>query len=228
FVGNRMLESYLRETEALLLEGASPSQIDRAVEQFGMAMGPCRMMDLAGVDVVAKVVSERARNGDLPADPDYRIVTRHLAELGRFGQKSGEGFYRYDGRTFVDDIDARSLVQSLARRRGILPRDAIEDAEIVERCILPLINEGFQILYEGVASRASDIDVVWLSGYGFPEKNGGPMYYADRILGRARLMERLQHYAASSGNQWGYWTPTDALTVSRTEIDGETVVAEER
>lgn len=206
FIGNRMLEPYLREVESLLLEGASPSQIDKALEGFGMAMGPCRMMDLAGVDVVAKVVEERAKEGNLPADPRYRIVSRHLASVGRLGQKSGEGFYRYEGRAFKDDIDAQSLVQSLAARSGVHQRDDISTEEIVERCMLPLINEGYRILEEGIASQASDIDVVWLTGYGFPSALGGPIYYGGR-LGNSHLLGRLEHYASRLGNRWNYWTP---------------------
>ncbi len=206
FIGNRMLEPYLREVESLLLEGASPAQIDRAIEGFGMAMGPCRMMDLAGMDVVAKVVEERAKEGRLPADPLYRIVSRHLASVGRLGQKSGEGFYRYEGRTAADDIDAHSLVQSMAARHGVEQRQDITSGEIVERCMLPLINEGYRILEEGIASQASDIDVVWLTGYGFPQALGGPMYHGERV-GPARLLERLSHYAGSRGNTWNYWTP---------------------
>ncbi|MGH8436100.1 MAG: 3-hydroxyacyl-CoA dehydrogenase NAD-binding domain-containing protein [Pseudomonas sp.] len=210
FIGNRMLEPYLREVEALLLEGAAPSQIDHALEQFGMAMGPCRMMDLAGVDVVAKVVEERAKEGKLPEDSSYRIVSRQLASIGRYGQKSGEGFYRYEGRDVVDNVDARSLVQSLAARYGVKQRQDISSEEILERCMLPLINEGHRILEEGIASQPSDIDVVWLTGYGFPQALGGPMYYGDR-LGSAHLLERLSHYGKSRGNAWNYWTPAAAL-----------------
>lgn len=210
FIGNRMLEPYLREVESLLLEGASPSQIDRAIEGFGMAMGPCRMMDLAGVDVVAKVVEERAKEGSLPEDPLYRVVSRHLASVGRYGQKSGEGFYRYDGRLAVEDVDAHSLVQSMAARHGVKQRQDISSDEIVERCMLPLINEGYRILEEGIASRASDIDVVWLTGYGFPNGRGGPMYYGER-LGSAHMLERLSHYGKSRGNAWNYWTPAVML-----------------
>jgi len=210
FIGNRMLEPYLREVESLLLEGASPSQIDRAIEGFGMAMGPCRMMDLAGVDVVAKVVEEQAKEGRLPADPQYRIVSRYLASMERHGQKSGEGFYRYEGRSAIDDMDACSLVQSIAARHGVQPRQAISSEEIVERCMLPLINEGYRILEEGIASRSSDIDIVWLTGYGFPEALGGPMYHGER-LGPAHLLKRLSHYAATHGNSWNYWSPAPLL-----------------
>lgn len=210
FIGNRMLEPYLREVEFLLLEGLAPSRIDRALEQFGMAMGPCRMMDLAGVDVVAKVVIERAKKVKLPADPLYRIASRELSAIGRQGQKSGEGFYRYEGRERIDDVDAHSLLLALAARQGVAPRAGIGDEEIVERCMLPLINEGYRILEEGIAERASDIDVVWLTGYGFPPSLGGPMYHAGR-LGADHIVQRLGHYAQARGNEPEYWSPADSL-----------------
>ncbi|AEB86645.1 3-hydroxyacyl-CoA dehydrogenase NAD-binding domain-containing protein [Alicycliphilus denitrificans] len=210
FVGNRMLEPYLREVESLLLEGASPSQIDHAIEGFGMAMGPCRMMDLAGVDVVAKVVEEQAKEGRLPEDPLYRIVSRHLASVGRHGQKTGEGFYRYEGRVAADDVDTHSLVQAMAARHDVKQRQDISSEEIVERCMLPLINEGYRLLAEGIASRSSDIDVVWLTGYGFPQALGGPMYHGER-LGAAHLLKRLSHYGSTQGNIWNYWTPAAML-----------------
>ena len=140
FIGNRMLEPYLRETEALLLEGVSPSRIDAALERYGLAMGPCRMMDLAGVDVVAKVVLAREAEGSLPADPLYRIVSRELFSAGRLGQKSGSGFYRYAGRRPAGDDEACQLVAALAERRGVRQRGDVTDEEIVDRCLLPLVN----------------------------------------------------------------------------------------
>jgi 3-hydroxyacyl-CoA dehydrogenase len=213
FIGNRMLEPYLRETEALLLEGATPTQIDRALEQFGMAMGPCRMMDLAGVDVVAKVVIERDKQGALPADPHYRIVCRELHTAGYHGQKASLGFYRYDGRKLIDDAQAQKLIEALASRQGIERRANIGDNEIVERCLLPLINEGFLILEEGITYREADVDVVWLSGYGFPASRGGPMFHA-RTIGITNLRERLAHYGSTLGNMHGYWTPASSLEES--------------
>ncbi|HEV2649879.1 MAG TPA: 3-hydroxyacyl-CoA dehydrogenase NAD-binding domain-containing protein [Rhizomicrobium sp.] len=210
FIGNRMLEPYLRETEALLLEGATPSQIDGALEAFGMAMGPCRMMDLAGVDVVAKVVIERGKEGGLPDDPRYRIVCRALNDVGRHGQKSSAGFYRYDGRKAVDDGEAVRIIAELASEQGVSRRNRIEDAEIVERCLLPLINEGFCIIGEGIAYRESDIDVVWLSGYGFPALRGGPMFYAHTV-GTSWVRQRLLDYGRALGNAFGYWTPAASL-----------------
>lgn len=220
FIGNRMLEPYLVESEAILLEGATPSQIDRALEAFGMAMGPCRMMDLAGVDVGARVVAEREKEGKLPHDPTYRIVCRALERLGRYGQKTGKGYYKYEGRNAVEDPEALALFTDLARRAGIARRDAIEDSEIVERCILPLINEGFKIVEEGIAYRSSDLDTVFLSGYGFPVERGGPMFYA-RTIGFGTVRDRLEYYAQSRGNEAGYWTPAVSLEAKATKPAGE-------
>lgn len=210
FIGNRMLEPYLREVEMLLLQGCTPSGIDAALESFGMAMGPCRMMDMAGVDVVAKVVEERAKQGQLPGDPHYRIVCRELAAHGHFGQKSGQGFYTYDGRRIVSDSAAVQAIAGLAARRGIAARSAIEAQEIVERCLFPLINEGFAIVAEGIANRESDVDVVWLAGYGFPAERGGPLFYARR-LGLPHIGQRLQHYASELGGAYGYWRLAETI-----------------
>jgi 3-hydroxyacyl-CoA dehydrogenase len=211
FIGNRMLEPYLRETEFLLLEGAAPTQIDRALEAFGMAMGPCRMIDMAGVDVAAYQVAERAKEGTLPADPSYRIACRKLAELGRHGQKTGAGYYKYEGRTPVHDPEVDGIMAALAQAQGIARRSDIRDEEIVERCLYPLINEGARILEEGIAYRAGDIDVVWLNGYGFPALKGGPMHTAD-VIGLEQIEACLEHYAAQRGNAQGYWTVARLLS----------------
>jgi 3-hydroxyacyl-CoA dehydrogenase len=210
FIGNRMLEPYLREAEFLLLEGATPAQIDGALEAFGMAMGPCRMLDMAGVDVAAKVVIERGREGKLPADPSYRVSCRRLAELGRDGQKAGAGYYKYEGRTPVQDPELDGIIAAVAAQCGIARRSAIGDDEIVERCLYSLINEGARILEEGIACRAGDIDVVWLHGYGFPAVKGGPMHTAD-VVGLQQIKARLDHYGAQRGNAQGYWTPSKLL-----------------
>src|SRR6201999_2700983 len=119
FIGNRMAEVYMREAEFLMMEGAEPQQIDRAVEAVGMAMGPCRMLDMAGIDVGAKTVIERDKDGGLPADPAYRVVVRKLFELGRFGQKTGLGYYRYEGRTPVSDPELAAICRQLAAEHGI-------------------------------------------------------------------------------------------------------------
>ena len=213
FIGNRMLEPYLRETEFLLLEAATPTQIDRALEAFGMAMGPCRMIDMAGVDVAAKVVAERAKEGKLPADPGYRVACRRLSELGRLGQKTGAGYYRYEGRTPIEDPAVDRIMAELAAEVGVTRRNAISDEEIVERCLYPLINEGARILEEGISYRAGDIDVVWINGYGFPRVKGGPMHMAN-VVGLPQIKARLDHYAAARGNAHGYWTAAKLLSGS--------------
>ncbi|MET4580435.1 3-hydroxyacyl-CoA dehydrogenase NAD-binding domain-containing protein [Ottowia thiooxydans] len=204
FIGNRMLESYLREADFLLMEGASPAQIDRAIEALGLAMGPCRMLDMAGTDVAGKIVLERAKAGSLPADPSYRAVVVRLLESGRHGQKTGAGYYRYEGRTPTDDPGFTTMCEELARQHGIARRSEISDAEIVQRCLYPLINEGACILEEGIAYRGGDVDVVWAQGYGFPDHQGGPLFMADQ-LGLPHIVQTLQHYGESRGNAFGYW-----------------------
>jgi 3-hydroxyacyl-CoA dehydrogenase len=210
FIGNRMAEVYMREAEFLLLEGATPQQIDRAVEALGMAMGPCRMLDMAGIDVGAKTVIERGKAGGLPPDPSYRVLVRKLFELGRFGQKNGAGYYRYDGRTPLPDPEVTRLCEGLADEHGIVRRADIKDAEIVERLLYPLINEGTLILEEGIAYRPGDIDIVWVAGYGFPDHRGGPLFMADQI-GLKTIVERLGHYATLRGDSFGYWTASALL-----------------
>ncbi|NEX63724.1 3-hydroxyacyl-CoA dehydrogenase NAD-binding domain-containing protein [Noviherbaspirillum galbum] len=210
FIGNRMLEPYLRESEFLMMEGASPAQIDRAIQSLGLPMGPCRMLDLAGLDVAAKVVVERGKAGGLPDDPSYRAVVQKMMELGRFGQKTGAGYYRYEGRTPVPDPEVERICAALAEQYGIARRSEISDQEIIERCVYPLINEGAKILEEGIAYRPGDIDLVWVNGYGFPDFRGGPMHMADTI-GLDKIADRLDHYAAERGNRDGYWSRATLL-----------------
>lgn len=211
FIGNRMAEVYMREAEFLLMEGAEPSQVDEAVEALGMAMGPCRMLDMAGVDVGARTVIESSKAGRLPPDPSYRALVQALFECGRFGQKTAQGYYRYEGRKAVGDPALTELATEIALKHGVARRAAIPQQEIVERLLYPLINEGIRILEEGIAYRPGDIDVVWVAGYGFPDFRGGPMLWADHI-GLATIAERLEHYAAARGNAFGYWTPAPLLT----------------
>lgn len=210
FIGNRMAEVYMREAEFLLLEGATPSQIDGAVERLGLAMGPCRMLDMAGIDVGAKTVIEYEKAGGLPPDPTYRVVVRTLFEQGHFGQKTGAGYYRYEGRKPLAREETLATCRELAGRYGIARRDDITDEEIVERLIYSMINEGAHILEEGIAYRGSDIDVVWTAGYGFPDHQGGPMFLADE-RGLAHVVQRLEHYGATRGNPFGYWTVSSLL-----------------
>jgi len=210
FIGNRMAEVYMREAEFMLMEGAQPQEIDAAAEAFGMAMGPCRMLDMAGIDVGAKTVIERGKAGGLPPDPSYRVLVRKLFDLGRFGQKTGRGYYRYEGRTPVPDPELTSVCEQLAAEHGIARRPGIDREEIVERLLFPLINEGAAILDERIACRGGDIDVVWVAGYGYPEHRGGPMFTADEI-GLSFIVDRLAYYASIRGNSYNYWTVSALL-----------------
>ena len=210
FIGNRMVESYLRETDFLLMEGATPEQIDQALEGMGMAMGPCRMLDQVGNDVAAHTVIERAASGGLPPDPAYRAVVRRLFESGRLGQKSGAGYYSYEGRRALPDSEVLRICSELAFEHGIVQRTDISASEIVERCLYPLINEGACILDEGIAARGGDIDTVWVNGYGFPNFKGGPMFLADQI-GLPLIAARLAHYAAARADRFGYWDTAPLL-----------------
>lgn len=210
FIGNRMAEVYMREAEFLMLEGATPSQVDAAVEALGLAMGPCRMLDMAGIDVGAKTVIEYGKSGGLPPDASYRALVRRHYELGRFGQKSGAGYYRYDGRKPLPDPEAERIARELAAQHGIARRSSIAAQEIVERLIYPMVNEAAKILEEGIAYRGSDVDVVWTAGYGFPDHQGGPLFMADEI-GLARIVDRLEHYGRERGNAFGYWTVSPLL-----------------
>ncbi len=211
FIGNRMAEVYMREAEFLMMEGAAPSDVDSAVEALGLAMGPCRMLDMAGIDVGAKTVIEYGKAGGLPPDPSYRAVVRRMFELGRFGQKTGAGYYKYDGRKASPDPETARLTQAIAAEHGVIRREMIPPEEIVERLLYPMINEAAKILEEGIAYRPGDIDVVWTAGYGFPDHQGGPLFMADEI-GMARIVAGLARHAELHGDSFGYWTPSKLLT----------------
>lgn len=206
FVGNRMLYCYGRENQLLMLEGASPWQVDSALERFGMAMGPNAVGDLAGLDVGYRVRRERK---DLPNDPRYYRVADMLVEAGRLGQKSGRGAFIYpDGaRKPVRDPEVETLIASEAARLGIVRRD-IPDEEIVERCLFALINEGAQILSEGIAESPADVDAIWCNGYGFPRHRGGPMHHAD-AMGLDVVLSGVRRFALTHGST--YWTPAPLL-----------------
>lgn len=208
FIGNKMmLDGYWREAELLMLEGASPEQVDAAVESFGFAMGPARVSDLGGTDVGTKTRVELFKR-ESRADP-YFVIADALTAMNRLGQKTNAGFYRYEpgDRKALPDDAVTELIERLAAERGI-KRRRIEPAEIVERCILQLINVGAQVLEKGVALRAADIDVVWVHGYGFPRHIGGPMFHAD-TLGLVHVLNRIEHYRARLGDD--YWRPAELL-----------------
>ena len=208
FIGNRMIEQYLRQAMFLLDEGASPQQIDRALERFGMAMGPFRMSDLAGNDVGWYI---RKRRYVEKPKVIYSKVADRLCELGRFGQKTGLGWYRYEAgrRDAIPDPAVDELIGRYRKEIGIAPRK-IADDEIVERCILALVNEGARILEEGIAQRASDIDMVYLTGYGFPLYRGGPMLYAD-MLGLYNVVRSMARLAANAHADPAFWQPAPLL-----------------
>jgi 3-hydroxyacyl-CoA dehydrogenase len=200
FIGNRMIEQYIRQALFMLEEGALPAQVDRAIEQFGFAMGPFRMSDLAGNDIGWAI---RKRRYQEQPDLRYSRVADRLCEMGRFGQKTGAGWYDYlPGKreahrsALVDD-----MIVGFSGEQGVARRD-IGDDEIVERLVLSLVNEGAKILEEGIAAKASDIDMVYLTGYGFPLWRGGPMLYADTI-GLYNVDRALRRYAAQpNGHAW--------------------------
>jgi 3-hydroxyacyl-CoA dehydrogenase len=196
FIGNRMLMYYMAEAEFLLEEGATPEQIDRVMEGFGFAMGPLAMRDLAGNDVGFLIRKGRT----LPADERWSPILERLFAQGRLGQKSGKGFYRYEGRTRIPDPEVISLIEGVSRELGIRRRD-IPDEEILDRLLHPLVNEGARIIDEGIAIRASDVDIVYVYGYGFPAFRGGPMFWAEQA-GLARVADTMRRLAPTHGARW--------------------------
>jgi 3-hydroxyacyl-CoA dehydrogenase len=208
FVGNRLLAYYMREAYLLLEEGASAQQIDKAMTDFGMPMGPFAMQDLAGIDVSARIRQHLKSIGKSRAEGPQSAVMDRLYELGRYGQKTGAGWYRYkDGsRAPIPDPLIDKLATEEAAKRGVVRR-SISDEEIVARVTTALANEGARVIEEGFATRPGDIDVIYVYGYGFPRYRGGPMYYADTI-GLATVLRRVNEYRARLGD---YWTPTALL-----------------
>ena len=205
FIGNRMLSGYVRESQFLLEEGASPQQVDKALTDFGMPMGIFAVKDLAGLDIGWRT---RKAFAHLRApNTRYSPVDDWLNEKGRHGQKTGAGYYRYEAgsRTPIPDPLVDELIAKAAREQGIARR-AIPDAEIIERCLYPLVNEGARVLEEGIAQRASDIDIVWINGYGFPAWRGGPMHWADTV-GLPKVLEAIRDLARSRD----FWEPAPLL-----------------
>ena len=208
FIGNRMLAQYYNQAWFLLEEGASPQQVDRALEAFGMAMGPLRVGDLAGNDIGWAV--RKRRYVERPEMVISRIADR-LCEMGRFGQKTGAGWYRYEpgAREPIPDPAVDAMIAAYRQEKGIAPR-AIDDREIVERCVYALVNEGARILEEGIAQRASDVDMVYLTGYGFPRHRGGPLFHADTV-GLPAVVAAMGRFGANPHGDPGFWKPAGLL-----------------
>jgi 3-hydroxyacyl-CoA dehydrogenase len=206
FIGNRMIEQYLRQAVFLLEEGCTPAQVDSALERFGFAMGPFRMSDLAGNDIGWAIRKRRA--AERP-DISYSTLADRLCELGRFGQKTGAGWYDYrpGDRTPAPSVEVETMITTHAQALGI-ERRAIADQEIVERLVYALVNEGARILEQGIALRASDIDMVYLTGYGFPLFRGGPMFHADSV-GLPSVLAAIERFAA--GRHGEAWQPAPLL-----------------
>ena len=208
FIGNRMIEQYSRQAGFLLDEGATPQQVDRAIEKFGFAMGPFRMGDLAGNDIGWAIRKRRATER---ADMKYSRTADKLCELGRFGQKTGAGWYDYqEGKR--DAIPSKLVEDMVAEHRkslGIEPRK-ISDEEIVQRLVFALVNEAAHILEEGIAQRASDIDMVYITGYGFPMHRGGPMLYADQV-GLFNVMQAMRRFQRNPRDDAAFWEPAPLI-----------------
>jgi 3-hydroxyacyl-CoA dehydrogenase len=200
FVGNRMLHQRGAQAEKLILEGALPHQVDKVLTDFGFPMGPFAMSDMAGLDVGWRIRKGRGMKS---------AVADRICELGRFGQKTGAGYYRYEGgdRTPIPDNEVEKIIVDVATSMG-LTRRPISDEEILQRLLYPMVNEGAKILDEKIAIRASDIDVIWVYGYGWPVYRGGPMFWADQIGLRA-VRDRMNEFKRASGDE--FWTPAPLL-----------------
>ncbi|MBM4313581.1 MAG: 3-hydroxyacyl-CoA dehydrogenase [Deltaproteobacteria bacterium] len=206
FIGNRMIEQYGRQAGFLLEEGALPEQMDRVIEEFGFAMGPFRMSDLAGNDVSWYVRKRRrAENPDII----YSKTADLLCEMGRFGQKTGAGWYDYkpgDRKAYPSEV-VNAMIVDHSKEIGV-ERRVISDEEIIERLVYALVNEAAYILEEKIAQRASDIDIIYITGYGFPVHRGGPMFYADTV-GLANVVKAMNRY--SGGRHGEFWKPAPLL-----------------
>ena len=216
FIGNRMLEEYLRQAYFLVEEGALPQQVDKALQDWGLAMGPFAMMDMAGQDIGWHI--RKRRRAEDPAGQIYPAWLDRVCEMGRYGQKTGKGVYKYEAgsRAPLPDPEIEQLIVAYAKEQGIARRQ-VSDQEIVERCMYALVNEGAKILEEGIALRASDIDMVYLTGYGFPLYRGGPMFYADTV-GLKDVVAAMEKYAKGRNGQ--FWKP--AALLAKLAAEGKT------
>ena len=217
FIGNRMIEQYGRQGGFLLDEGCTPAQVDKAIEKFGFAMGPFRMGDLAGNDIGWAI---RKRRYQEKPDMKYSKTADLLCEKGRFGQKTGAGWYDYVAgkRDAIPNAEVVQMVEDHRAALGITPRK-ISDEEIVQRLVYSLVNEAAHILEEGIASKASDIDMVYLMGYGFPLYRGGPMLYADQV-GLFNVVQAMNRFAKNPLDDANFWKPAPLL--ARLAAEGKT------
>jgi 3-hydroxyacyl-CoA dehydrogenase len=200
FVGNRMLHQRGLQAEKLILEGALPHQVDKVLTDFGFPMGPFAMSDMAGLDVGWRIRKGRGVTS---------AVADRICELGRFGQKTGAGYYRYEpgDRTPIPDTEVEKIIVDVSTTMGITRRP-ITDEEILQRLLYPMVNEGAKILEEGIAIRASDIDVIWVYGYGWPVYRGGPMFWADQ-LGLKNVRDKMLEFKKATGDD--FWAPAPLL-----------------
>jgi 3-hydroxyacyl-CoA dehydrogenase len=207
FIGNRMMDPYGREAEHCVLEGATPQEVDSALESWGMAMGILAVYDMAGIDIGH--LTRVARAHLLPKDPGFYRPSAMLTGRGWIGQKAGRGYYRYDGadRKRTPDPEVIAMLHAEGQRLNIAQRKP-DAQEIVERCLYAMINEGALLLEEGIALRASDIDVVYTAGYGFPRYRGGPMFYADSV-GLKVIYDKIMEFQKTLDPQ--YWQPAPLL-----------------
>jgi 3-hydroxyacyl-CoA dehydrogenase len=221
FVANRMLAYYMREACLLLEEGASVSQIDEALIAFGMPVGPFGMQDIAGIDVGARIRQYLKSIGQTRAEGPQSEIPDRLYEMGRYGQKTGAGWYRYDAgsRNRIPDPLVETLADEAAAKRGIR-RGPIASEDIIARITTALANEGARVLEDGYASRAGDIDVIYCYGFGFPRHRGGPMFYAETV-GLSTVLARVNEYRARFGD---YWRPAPLL--ERLVAEGRSFYAE--
>jgi 3-hydroxyacyl-CoA dehydrogenase len=208
FIGNRMIEQYSRQAGFLLDEGATPQQVDRAIERFGFAMGPFRMGDLAGNDIGWAIRKRRAQERP---NMLYSRTADKLCELGRFGQKTGAGWYDYQAgkRDAIPSELVNKMIEDHRKELGVTPRK-ISDEEIVQRLVFALVNEAAHILEEGIAARASDIDMVYITGYGFPFHRGGPMLYADQV-GLFNVVQAMKRFQKNPRDDAKFWEPAPLL-----------------